>query len=150
MIRPATLADIPAMVELGRSMVAESPRLNWLAYSGEKVAALIAALIEKEDGFAWVGLRDEHVVAALIAVIDEYWASDDRMAHELTLFVAPEARGNTVAARLVCEMIEWARESGVRRLTAGTSTGIDPELTARLYERFGFERAGIGLEFRYV
>lgn len=68
-IRAAVEADIPALVELGRAMHAESPRYSKLAYNAEKVAALAArivpsggALVAENNGIL-VGMMVGFVVA---------------------------------------------------------------------------------------
>lgn len=147
MIRPATLDDIPVMVELGRKMHGESPVWSRLAYAPEKVASTIERLIEHPDGFAWVALMDGVIVGAFLAMIEEHWMSSDRVASELALFVEKTARGALLAARLVCAGVAWAKIRKSRIMFAGASTGLEPERTAQFYERFGFERNGaIALE----
>lgn len=147
MIRPAQLADIPAMVELGRAMQAESPRFSRLAYSASKVGALCENLITLEGGFAYVGLRAGVIVAVMLGACEEHWMSRDKVASELALFVEPDARGAMLAARLVSRFVVWAEDEGAKLTLAGASTGVEPERTAKFYERFGFARSGtIGLE----
>jgi len=147
MIRAADLNDIPAMVELGRRMHDESPRFRGLAYSAKKVRELCKNLITLEGGFAWVGVREGKVVAAMIGACGEHWMSTDKVASELALFVDRDARGAALAARLVTAFVSWAEIEGAKSISAGASTGIETERTAQFYERFGFSRSNcIGLE----
>lgn len=149
MIRPATHADIPAMVELGRALCAESPRWSRLNFSGEKLAELLGSLIDSEDGFAWVAVANGRITGALIAVVTQHWASEDRIAQELSLFVRQDARGALHAARLITVLDAWAEERGAKWLQVGVSTGVTVERTGQLYERLGFVNCGIGLERIY-
>lgn len=149
MIRQATHADIPAMVELGRALCAESPRWARLTFNGEKLATLLVSLIDSPDGFAWVAVASGAVVGALIGIVDEHWASDDRVAQELSLFVREDARGAIYAARLITVLDAWAESRGAKWLQAGASTGVAIDRTALLYERLGFTRCAIGLERFY-
>lgn len=146
MIREATPADLPALIELGRAMCAESPTWRRFPYNAEKAAAFMAELIQAGSGFAWVGIRDGVICAALLAAVREHWACDVVIAHELALFVQTSARGSLLAARLVAEFVTWAEAGDPALACAGTSTLVHPELTARLYERFGFARTGLSLE----
>lgn len=135
------------MVELGRLVHAESPRFRRLQFSPEKIAEVCERLITLEGGFAWVGVRDGEVVAAMIGTCEEAWVSVDKVASEIALFVRATARGSLFACQLVSRFVVWAEDEGAKFIMAGASTGIDPERTAQFYERFGFERTGtISLE----
>jgi GNAT superfamily N-acetyltransferase len=149
MIRPAIHSDVPVMVDLGRALCAESPRWCRLQFNGEKLAALLVNLIDSRDGFAWVAVASGAVVGALIAILDEHWASNDLVAQELSLFVRQDARGAIYAARLITVLDAWAEQRGAKWLQAGASTGVAIDRTAQLYERLGFERCAIGLERFY-
>jgi GNAT superfamily N-acetyltransferase len=146
MIRMATLEDVPALVELGRLLCTESPVYTRLHYNGERVAAFIRELIMSPRGFAWVGEQDGVVVAVFLAAPQAHWACDALIATELVLYVRPESRGSSIAARLVAEFITWAKSIGAEIAAAGSTTGVNEELTVRLYERFGFQRIGTNLE----
>jgi GNAT superfamily N-acetyltransferase len=149
MIKLAAHEDIPALVELGREMCAESPLWSRMRYSPESVADTLGKLINHEDGLACIAVQDGVVVGAVLAVVEAHWASPDRVASELALFITKSARGRSYAVRLVSALVEWGRARGARFLQAGTSTGVNVDLTARIYERAGFERSAIGLEYDY-
>lgn len=147
MIRAATLADIPAIVELGRKMHGESPIFRRLAYSPEKVGKLCEQLIEFDEGFAWVGGSDSVLCGGMLGHIGPPWMSDEPVANELALFVEKTARGALLASRLLTAFVSWSKIQGARIVIAGASTGVEPERTAQFYERFGFTRStAIGLE----
>lgn len=148
-IRAAALADVPTIVELGRAMLTESPRWSRLTYNGQKVAETLERFIRSPDGFVWVAVSNDAVVGLLVAFIEEYWAADERVAQELALFVRPDVRGALCAARLIAALDAWANLRGAKLCQCGTSTGVDNERTAQLYERLGFERCAIGLERSY-
>ncbi|XLV70291.1 hypothetical protein ACKZDW_04265 (plasmid) [Ralstonia syzygii subsp. celebesensis] len=61
----------------------------------------------------------------------------------------PQYRGGMAACRLICSLVSWGKVKGAAWLHAGTSTGMDPEMVAKLYERLGFVRCSIGLEYHY-
>lgn len=146
MIRQARLEDIPAIVELGRLMCLESPTYARFRYNPEKTAAGVRAIITNPRGFAWVGEQSGVMVAAFLAMPDEHWACDFVIATEWALYVKPQARGSSIAARLIGEFIIWARAVGAHLAVAGSTTGVNEDLTARLYERLGFKRIGTTLE----
>lgn len=150
MIRAAVESDVDAMVAIGELMHAESPRYSRLAFNRAKVAHTLRSLIASPDGLALVAELDGKLVGVALGFIEAEWFSDDRVAQELTLFVLPEYRGRTTAMRLLAAMDSWAEAAGMPYLQAGTTTGVKPELCAKLYEHLGFVRAAIGLEKSYT
>lgn len=149
MIRWADFDDIPAVVELGAQFFAESPHYCEMGYAPRKIAELIERLIENPDGYVRVVEVDGAVVGIMIGMAAEHWASEAYIASELGLFVQPGARGGVWASRLVGDFLAWGAKRKCVRCIAGTSTGVNPELCAKLYERHGFKRHAIGLEFNY-
>jgi GNAT superfamily N-acetyltransferase len=57
------------------------------------------------------------------------------------MWVAPEARGQGVAAALLRDAIAWARSIGAQRVRLGVVDGNDA--AARLYARAGFRDVGV-------
>lgn len=57
------------------------------------------------------------------------------------MWVAPEARGEGVADRLVEEVVRWARERGYARVLL--DVGDDNRAAIALYERHGFVPSGV-------
>jgi GNAT superfamily N-acetyltransferase len=149
-IRPATLADIQSIVGLGQQLFAESPRWSKLHFNAEKLTSFVYNLIEAEDGFVCVAEIDAVIVGAIMGVAMDHYAADDVTACELALFVAPSHRSSGLAQILIAELDQWAKSKGAAWLQAGTTTGVDPERTAKLYEACGFTRCGIVLEVDYV
>lgn len=148
-IRPATLDDLPRILELGELMHRESPRWSRVAFSRPRAADFLAQLIMSEWGCVFLAEKDGVIVGGIAGTATPHWASDDILADEASFFMLPEARGSMAGVRLISALKEWAGARGARWLNAGTSTGLDPERTAGLYERLGFSRCAIGLEVNY-
>lgn len=148
MIRAATLDDLPQLLRLGAAMHAESPRFSRLRFSATRLEATLRALIGVPHGFVMVATaeRDGWLVGGMVAVVAPHWASDDLIATDLALFIAPAARGGLLPARLLTRYVQWAHHLGAQIIQAGVTTGIEPETTARLYERMGLTRCGVILE----
>ena len=148
-IRVATLADLPRILALGELLHMESPRWSRLSFNRAKAAHFIAHLIMEPEGVVFVAEQDGLVVGGIAGITSPHWSSDDLVAQEVSFFMAPEARGSMAGVRLVGALRAWGGMRGAKWLQAGTSTGVDPERTAGLYERLGFSRCAIGLEVTY-
>jgi len=148
-IRVATLNDLERILDLGELLHKESPRWSRLRFSRERAEAMMRFLLTDANGVIFVAERDGLVVGGIAGMIEKHWASDDVVAHEVSFFMAPEARGSMAPTRLICALRAWGESRNAVWLHAGTSTGLDPERTAGLYERLGFTRCAIGLEVVY-
>lgn len=145
MIRVATLADVPQLIELGQLMHAESPRYSRLPFSAEKVADLLTVLINSADGLVLVYARGSKILGVAVAAVDSPWFSEGKLADEIVVYVVKEKRGSAIAPSLITGLDAWAEAKGVPWLQAGTTTGVDPERTGKLYEHMGFKAVGVGL-----
>jgi len=141
--------DIPRLLELGRQLHQESPRWSRLSFNRDRAQAMLARLIGSTSSVVFVAERAGVVVGGIAGVVEQHWSSDDLVAHEVSLFIEPDARGGYLATKLIVALTEWGRLRGAVWLHAGTSTGLDPERTAGLYEALGFTRCSIGLEVMY-
>jgi RimJ/RimL family protein N-acetyltransferase len=148
-IRVANLEDLPRILELGELLHKEGPRWSRLTFSREKAEAFMRMLLTDSRGVIFVAERDGMVIGGIAGFAEPHWSSNDTVAQEVSFFMAPEARGSMAATRLICALRAWGDIRGAKWLQAGTSTGLDPERTAGLYERLGFTRCAIGLEVKY-
>jgi GNAT superfamily N-acetyltransferase len=149
--------DAPAKVTIRRLQAQE-----WPAYRALRLRALAdaphafgssLALEESWRPELWMARlaaastsgRDCPLVAeadgALHALV---WAKCDAdqagVVNLFQMWVAPEARGQGVAAALLRDAIAWARSIGAQRLRLGVVEGNDA--AARLYARAGFRDVG--------
>lgn len=145
MIRTATPADIPRMVELGRVMHAESQSHRRLAFSAERLAASLDFAIAQ--GFAMVAEDSAgRIVGGMAAIAAPHYFSEDLQSCDLALFIEPECRGGIAAARLIRAYGDWAEARGVRQPLMGITTGVNAEITEALCERLGWRRIGVVME----
>ena len=147
MIREATLDDIPAIMEMGRSMAQESPRFARLEWSERKVAKLLRTMILAPA--ALVLVADEGG-AFFLGIATEHWMSTDKVAADYAIYVSPERRGSALASAMIDRYKAWAIEQGAKVITLGISTGVHPERTAVLFERKGFTRCAVTFEVENV
>lgn len=141
-VRLATEDDIPALVQLGAAMHAESPRYNRFAFDAEKTQGFIRNLVVSPVGFAAVAEEAGALVGMLGGIAIEHFFGHDLTAVDVAVYVAPAHRGGSIALRLVQEFEHWAQSVGAREALLGVSTEVQPERTSKLYTRLGYRLSG--------
>ena len=128
-LRLRALEDAPGAFgsTLAREQALDDADWAWrqgLAASSGRDRPLVAECGGEALGLAW-------------AKVD---AGDSQVVNLFQMWVAPEGRGQGVAALLLAEAAGWARSRGARSMELGVIEGN--EAARRLYERAGFIPAG--------
>ena len=123
-VRDASVSDIPAMHAV-RLSVREN-RLSDSSRVGEQDYVQFA-----DDQSAWVAESNGRLVG--------FAAVDKGAARVWALFVDPGAEGLGVGSALHRKMLDWARNSGLARLTLTTGPATRAE---RFYRENGWTAAG--------
>jgi GNAT superfamily N-acetyltransferase len=139
--KPASPEHVKQVIALARRMHAEGA-YAFLPFDPAKVLAGILACATLVDHFAAVALRHDAIVGFLGGALTTYPFCNERLAHDLGFYVAPEARASTAAVRLVRAFRAWAVEQGARELSLGVSSGVNVERIEALYGRMGFTKMG--------
>lgn len=128
-LRLRSLAESPTA--FGSTLAAEQDRTDqdwaWrlgLAAGSGRDRALVAQVGEAPAGLVW-------------AKVD---AHDPQLVNLYQMWVAPEWRGQGVAAALLAEAVAWARSRRARAVELAVVCGNDG--AARLYRRAGFGAVG--------
>jgi GNAT superfamily N-acetyltransferase len=147
-IRNATKDDIPTMIAMGAAMHDETNYKD-RNYSPEKLLHDGRYMVDHPDKFfLCVAEDDQGVIGMYVGFITEFYFGYDTVAYDLLLYTRQNRRGSLAAARMIEAFTEWAFANGASEIRPGVSTGFQPERTAQLYERMGFE--SIGYIFRKV
>ena len=140
-IRPAVPADAEALVALADAVAAE--REGWLITDSSWRSAgeerrYLRALRRYAHAAVFVAETADGLVARLSVARDPHPAS----AHvaDLGLMVAAGWRRRGIGRALLQQAVDWARESGIRKLELHVFPHNEPAIA--LYESFGFEREG--------
>jgi ribosomal protein S18 acetylase RimI-like enzyme len=118
--------------------LSESPRSFLSTYEREQMLQEEQWRGELARGSWLVCLRGGEVLAVLGATPEEDVATEDR--YLSYLWVAPQARRNGIATRLVSRMLDRLRAEGVARAWLWVLSGNDA--ARNLYGRLGFHPSG--------
>lgn len=146
LIRSAVPDDIPTLVDLGEYMKKESPRYRRYPYSREKVLNFTYNLMEADHGIVIVAEQNDVIIGMMLGFVTEFFFTDDAaFASDFVLYVVPEKRGSSAAARLVREFEARAHMLGADEVAPGTSTGVAKERTRKFYEGLDYNAVGHAL-----
>ncbi len=135
-VRPATEADLDAMVEL---VVAVAEEGRWIGteppVDGPERRAQYAAAIERDSETLFVATAGGEVVGQLGLGLRSYGVA------ELGMLVAAAWRGRGVGSALLGAGLGWAREAGAHKVALQMWPHNDA--ARALYEKFGFVQEGL-------
>jgi len=133
-LREVTAADVPAVVELVREVLAEFGLEFGVGSPTDEEVMALPGSYQAGGGLFWV-VEDER--GALLGTCGIHPLGPDTM--ELRkMYLRPAARGRGVGRLLLDEAIAAARARGARRMVLDTIERM--EGARRLYERTGFVR----------
>lgn len=131
-IREATEADIPRLIEMGERFLTETVYRGRVAVNPSAMARTVARLLVSDGGAVFVSERDHTVVGMIGMLVFEHPITGEITASELFWWVEPEARGTGI--RLLKRGEQWARDAGAERIHMIAPTSD----VGRLYERLGY------------
>lgn len=140
-VRFAQLADIPALVELGRHMHVQS-RYGWMVYSASQTWKYLERVIPNKQSCVIVAVGEgtgaqADVYGALLAAARQYPFSTDFAAHIDYLYVTPAKRGTPVAMKMVTAFRRWANNREVAEITITNQFGSGQAQSAKLLTKLG-------------
>jgi RimJ/RimL family protein N-acetyltransferase len=141
-VRRARPADAAALVELAEAVGSEPE--GWLATDGAwrsvgEERRYLRTIARYPHAAVFVADADDRVVARLSLARDPHPASSH--VADLGLMVAASYRRRGIGRALLGAAVEWARESGVRKLELHVLPHNDAAV--RLYADFGFRQEGL-------
>lgn len=143
-IRFATVADIPALVALGKRMHAIT-RFKRFTYHEERVTKALHDAFERGNGryvcFVAEGSGGQ-VAGALLAVLERQIFSELLTASVMHYDVLPEKRMGGYGVRLLKAFETWAANRKVAEIAFGVNSGADADAVGRFASKMGFEKVG--------
>jgi ribosomal protein S18 acetylase RimI-like enzyme len=131
-VSPATVGDIPSLVELMREFYAESSHALDAAWAAGSFQRLLA---EPAWGGVWLARHGEVVAGHVVLVVRYGMEHGALAAHIDDLFVRPQFRRRGVACALLSEVLDECRRRGCQSLHVEVDGGN--RAAVALYGRFG-------------
>jgi GNAT superfamily N-acetyltransferase len=137
MLRQIKTEDIGLIIEMLLALHVESPHYNKVRPDEDYVRTTLTSMIEQP---AFIGYIDCDLRGFMFGIANRTWYDSELNAYELLLYILPEYRGGTLAARLIRQFETHASRLDCIHVRAGTTTQVHAETTLRLYERLGYTR----------
>jgi len=138
MVRRATPADLPVMLELGAGFFAETILGEFMEYDRDSTAATFAAMLGNPDAAVFLIECDGEVVGGAGAVCAPHYFNHKVLTcQELFWYVTPTHRGNGDSARLIVHLERFAASRGAQ-LVALACMSTSPASVAKFYESRGY------------
>lgn len=141
-VRLATTADADALLRMAKHFINYGPHGSMLDISDEQLQHQIAELLAYPNVSLFVAELDGRVVGMIVGVLNAPWyAPHITMATELAWWVEPEARGTTVALRLVKMYEGWAAANGAQFTTMSALEMDNENVVGGMLQRIGYAKA---------
>lgn len=140
-IRPATIADLPRLVEIYNHYVVQTPitfelepytideRRPWFDQFASTGTHRLLVAAESEVIVGYAGTHQFRTKAAYDTTV------------ETTIYCAPEAVGRGLGAALYRALLDAIKDEDIHMLVAGIT--LPNEASVKLHERFGFRDTGV-------
>ena len=133
--RIAKKEDVAGIKELTDQMLAPTSL-------GVATVPKITALVTSPRCLVMLACDAERIVGYTCAVVHECIFNDRIRVTDIGVFVLPEYRSTAAAVKLVKHLEEWAKKQGASEIWLGQTTGDNPELVVKFYNRLGYKTQG--------
>lgn len=137
LVRHATVADIDALIEMGKDFLAYSAYGKSIQMDHDQMAQGLCAVLD--DGVILVAERGGEIIGGLVGKMSNVWFNPNiKVAAELGWWVKPEHRGSKLSIKLLREFERWGKAQGasfiaLTDLVIGNETPV-----ARLFEKLDY------------
>lgn len=134
MIREATVADIPRLIEMGHRFVSETSYKDHLEENPEQMKILAEQIISNPNGRILVAEKDQKPIGMLALILFPHYLSGELVAGEVFWWVEPEARKGRTGLELMKKAEEIAVSWGAKKMQMVAPS----ERIGKLYEYLGY------------
>lgn len=145
-VRLVEFTDSDQIVKLGRLYADEvADLLPHIDYSEEKTRQTVINSVLEANPTIFVAEHKGRVIGMMVASIHDFYFMSGHFVQADIFYVHPDYRGTRAAALLIVELRNWVDLIDAKITLGGNANKLMTDRTARLYERFGFQQAGLTL-----
>lgn len=144
-VRPATLDDLPDLLEIARQFIQEAPNYSSRELDEQALTENLSQVIQGA-GTVFVAVQDHEIAGGIVCLTTKDWFNNQVIAFEQVFYVKPAYRSTRAALYLIDTFITWAKHMNAGRIQCGTTTGINTQGCIRLYNHFGLKEHGTLLD----
>ena len=113
------------------------------AFDDSKLIQQIEAVGTYPDTLRFrLAVKNGTAYGAFYGSISRMFFCDELMARDVGWWVRQDWRGSWAAICLLADFEQWAKERGCKKVMLGQSSGMNIEVTTRLYENCGYRLIG--------
>jgi hypothetical protein len=136
-VRPASILDVPVLVDIGERFYPLSPFHSLGPYDHEAVARTLEVLLQADNTRVFVSDRDGQVTGTIAGcLVPLFPCPSVQFVQELFWYVNKDSRVSGDGLQLYVALENWARQHGAKALVMHRLAG-GPDLSP-LYDRLGF------------
>ena len=139
MIRDCTDADVPRICDIYNHYIRET--VVTFEETPIPVTEMARRIAEVRQRFPWLVIESEGIVAGYAYAGLWKTRSAYRFAVETTIYLAADALGRGLGARLYAALLETLPQRGAHRVLGCIALPNEPSVA--LHERLGFKRIGV-------
>ena len=145
-VRLVEFTDSDQIVKLSRLYVEEvAELLPHIEFSEQHVRQTVINSVLEAHPTIYVAEHKGRVIGMMVASIQTFYFMSGHFVQADIFYVHPDYRGTRAAALLLVELNSWADLIGAKVTLGGNANKLNTDRTARLYERFGYQQAGLTL-----
>jgi len=136
--RTATKEDVLKIVGLTDEMLAHTKL-------GRATIHKVHMLVTSPRTLVELAIDTDHndkLVGFVCGVVHESVFNETVRVTDIGLFVLPEYRKGDIATKLIAFLEKWAKDQQASQLWLGQTTGDNPKVVERFYNRLGFKTQG--------
>ena len=133
--RTASKEDVLKIVALTDEMLAHTKL-------GTATVAKVHMLVTSPRTLVELAFDEDKLVGFVCGVVHESVFNETKRVTDIGLFVLPDYRKGDIATKLIGHLEKWARDQQASQLWLGQTTGDNPKVVERFYNRLGFKTQG--------
>ena len=138
-VRVATIADIPAYMDLAAAFVATTPVSHIIPFDREGTTAFVTASLDNPNMLVLVAEEANTIIGITGALAyPMYFNPGKLVAQELWWYLTPAARGGSTSKLLFQTIENWAKDIGAEAMFMIALADARVDTMAKVYKRSGY------------